>query len=64
MNALNKAAEKDIDVASKLLKKQKSSIGNKKTLKEKLSDLKELLDSDLISKEEYNEKRLKLLDEI
>ena len=64
LNALNKAAEKDIDVASKLLKKQKSSIGNKKTLKEKLSDLKELLDSDLISKEEYNEKRLKLLDEI
>ena len=64
LNALNKVAEKDIDVASKLLNKQKSSKGNKKTLKEKLSDLKELLDSDLISKEEYNEKRLKLLDEI
>ena len=64
LNALNKAAEKDIDVASKLLNKQKSSKGNKKTLKEKLSDLKELVDSDLISKEEYNEKRLKLLDEI
>ena len=64
LNALNKAAEKDIDVANKLLNKQKSSKGNKKTLKEKLSDLKELLDSDLISKEEYNEKRLKLLDEI
>ena len=64
LNALNKAAEKDIDVANKLLNKQKSSKGNKKTLKEKLSDLKELLDSDLISKDEYNEKRLKLLDEI
>ena len=64
LNALNKAAEKDIDVASKLFNKQKLGKGNKKTLKEKLSDLKELLDSDLISKEEYNEKRLKLLDEI
>ena len=64
LNALNKAAEKDIDVASKLFNKQKSGKDNKKTLKEKLSDLKELLDSDLISKEEYNEKRLKLLDEI
>ena len=64
LNALNKAAEKDIDVANKLLNKQKPSKGNKKTLKEKLSDLRELLDSDLISKEEYNEKRLKLLDEI
>ena len=64
LNALNKAAEKDIDVANKLLNKQKSSNNNKKTLKEKLSDLKELLDSDLISKDEYNEKRLKLLDEI
>ena len=64
LNALNKAAEKDIDVANNLLNKQKSSKGNKKTLKEKLSDLKELLDSDLISKDEYNEKRLKLLDEI
>ena len=64
LNALNKAAEKDIDVANKLLNKQKPSKSNKKTLKEKLSDLKELLDSDLISKDEYNEKRLKLLDEI
>ena len=64
LNALNKAAEKDIEVASKLFNKQKSSKGNKKKLKEKLSDLKELLDSDLISKEEYNVKRLKLLDEI
>ncbi len=64
LNALNKAAENDIDLASKLLNKQKSSKGNKKTLKEKLADLRELLDSDLISKEEYNEKRLKLLDEI
>ena len=64
LNALNKAAEKDFDMANNLLNKQKSSKGNKKTLKEKLSDLKELLDSDLISKEEYNEKRLKLLDEI
>ena len=64
LNALNKAAEKDIDAANKLLNKQKPSKSNKKTLKEKLSDLKELLDSDLISKEEYNEKRLKLLDEI
>ena len=64
LNALNKAAENDIDLASKLLNKQKSRKGNKKTLKEKLADLRELLDSDLISKEEYNEKRLKLLDEI
>ena len=64
LNALNKAAEKDIDLANKLINKQKSSKGNKKTLKEKLSDLKELLDSDLISEKEYNEKRLKLLDEI
>ena len=64
LNALNKAAEKDFDMANNLLNKQKSSKGNKKTLKEKLSDLKELLDSDLISKDEYNEKRLKLLDEI
>ena len=64
LNALNKAAEKDIDVASKLLNKQKSSKDNKKTLKEKLSDLKELLESDLISEKEYNEKRLKLLDDI
>ena len=64
LNALNKAAEKDFDMANNLLNKQKLSKGSKKTLKEKLSDLKELLDSDLISKEEYNEKRLKLLDEI
>ena len=64
LNALNKAAEKDFDMANNLLNKQKSSKGNKKTLKEKLSDLKELLDSDLISEKEYNEKRLKLLDEI
>ena len=64
LNALNKAAEKDFDMANNLLNKQKSSKGNKKTLKQKLSDLKELLDSDLISEKEYNEKRLKLLDEI
>jgi len=64
LNALNKAAEKDFTMANYLLNKRSTSKGNKKTLKEKLSDLKELLDSDLISKEEYNEKRLKLLDEI
>ena len=64
LNALNKAAEKDFSMANDLLNKRSTSKGNKKTLKEKLSDLKELLDSDLISKEEYNEKRLKLLDEI
>ena len=64
LNALNKAAEKDFSMANDLLNKGSTSKGNKKTLKEKLSDLKELLDSDLISKEEYNEKRLKLLDEI
>ena len=64
LNALNKAAEKDLTMANDLLNKRSTSKGNKKTLKEKLSDLKELLDSDLISKEEYNEKRLKLLDEI
>ena len=64
LNALNKAAEKDFNMANNLLNKQKSVDGNNKTLKEKLSNLKELLDSDLISKEEYNQKRLKLLDEI
>ena len=64
LNALNKAAEKDFSMANDLLNKRSTSKGNKKTLKDKLSDLKELLDSDLISKEEYNEKRLKLLDEI
>ena len=64
LNALNKAAEKDFSMANDLLNKRSTSKGNKKPLKEKLSDLKELLDSDLISKEEYNEKRLKLLDEI
>ena len=64
LNALNKAAEKDFNMANNLLNKQKSGDGNNKTLKEKLSNLKELLDSDLISKEEYNQKRLKLLDEI
>ncbi len=64
LNALNKAAEKDFTMANNLLNKQKSGDGNNKTLKEKLSNLKELLDSDLISKEEYNQKRLKLLDEI
>ena len=64
LNALNKAAEKDFSMANDLLNKRSTSKENKKTLKEKLSDLKELLDSDLISKEEYNEKRLKLLDEI
>ena len=64
LNALNKAAEKDFSMANDLLNKRSNTKGNKKTLKEKLSDLKELLDSDLISKEEYNEKRFKLLDEI
>ena len=64
LNALNKAAEKDFSMANNLLNKRSTSKGNKKTLKDKLSDLKELLDSDLISKEEYNEKKLKLLDEI
>ena len=64
LNALNKAAEKDFSIANDLLNKGSTSKGNKKTLKEKLSDLRELLDSDIISKEEYNEKRLKLLDEI
>jgi len=64
LDALNKAAEKDSDLANNFLNKQTSSKGNKKTLKEKLSDLKELLESDLISEKEYNEKRLKLLDDI
>ena len=64
LNSLNKAAEKDFSMANDLLNKRSTSKENKKTLKEKLSDLKELLDSDLISKEEYNEKRIKLLDEI
>ena len=64
LDALNKAAEKDSDLANNYLNKQTSGKGNKKTLKEKLSDLKELLESDLISEKEYNEKRLKLLDDI
>ena len=64
LDALNKAAEKDSDLANNFLNKQTSSKGNKKTLKEKLSDLKELLESDLISEKEYNEKRLKLLEDI
>ena len=64
LNALNKAAEKDLNMANNLLNKQNSVKENKKTLKEKLSDLKELLESDLISEKEYNEKRLKLLDDI
>ena len=64
LNALNKAAEKDSDLANNFLNKQTSSKGNKKTLKEKLSDLKELYESDLISEKDYNEKSLKLLDEI
>ena len=64
LNALNKAAEKDFSMANDLLNKGSSSKENKKTLKEKLSDLKELLESNLISEKEYNEKRLKLLDEI
>ena len=64
LDALNKAAEKDSDLTNNFLNKQTSSKGNKKTLKEKLSDLKELLESDLISEKEYNEKRLKLLDDI
>ena len=64
LNALNKAAEKDLNMANNLLNKHNSGKGNKKTLKEKLSDLKELLESDLISEKEYNEKRLKLLDDI
>ncbi len=64
LNALNKAAEKDFSMANDLLNKGSSGKENKKTLKEKLSDLKELLESDLISQKEYNEKRLKLLDDI
>ena len=51
-------------MANNFLNKQNSGKGNKKNLKEKLSDLKELLESDLISEKEYNEKRLKLLDDI
>ena len=64
LDALNKAAEKDSNLANNFLNKQTSGKGNKKTLKEKLSDLKELLESDLISEKEYNEKRLKLLEDI
>ena len=64
LDALNKAAEKDSDLANNFLNKQTSSKGNTKTLKEKLSDLKELLESDLISEKEYNDKKLKLLDDI
>ena len=64
LDALNKAAEKDSNLANNFLNKQTSGKGNNKTLKEKLSDLKELLESDLISEKEYNEKRLKLLDDI
>ncbi len=64
LDALNKAAEKDSNLANNFLNKQTSGKGNKKTLKEKLSDLKELLEADLISEKEYNEKRLKLLEDI
>ena len=64
LDALNKAAEKDSNLANNFLNKQTSGKGNTKTLKEKLSDLKELLESDLISEKEYNEKRLKLLEDI
>ena len=64
LDALNKAAEKDSNLANNFLNKQTSGKGNKKTLKEKLSALKELLEADLISEKEYNEKRLKLLEDI
>ena len=64
LDALNKAAEKDSNLANNFLNKQTSGKGNQKTLKEKLSDLKELLESDLISEKEYNDKKLKLLDDI
>ena len=64
LDALNKAAEKDSNLANNFLNKQTSGKGNKKTLKEKLSDLKELLESDLISEKEYNDKKLKLLEDI
>ena len=64
LDALNKAAEKDSNLANNFLNKQTSGKGNNKTLKEKLSDLKELLESDLISEKEYNDKKLKLLDDI
>ena len=64
LDALNKAAEKDSNLANNFLNKQTSGKGNTKTLKEKLSDLKELLEADLISEKEYNEKRLKLLEDI
>ena len=58
LNALNKAAEKDLNMANNLLNKQNSGKEDKKTLKEKLSDLKELLESDLISEKNITKKGL------
>ncbi len=72
LDALNKAAEKDTGVAGQLLSKglgginfgasgQNNSNGD---LKKKLSSLKELLDSALISESEYNERKNKMLDNL
>ena len=72
LDALNKAAEKDSGVAGQLLSKglgginfggkgQNDSNGD---LKKKLSSLKDLLDSGLISENEYNARKNKILDDL
>ncbi len=72
LDALNKAAAKDTGVAGQLLSKglggmnfggtgQNESNGD---LKKKLSSLKDLLDSGLISESDYNERKKKILDDL
>ena len=72
LDALNKAAEKDTGVAGQLLSKglgginfggsgQSDSNGD---LKKKLSSLKDLFDSGLISESEYNDRKAKILDDL
>ena len=72
LDALNKAAEKDTGVAGQLLSKglgginfggpgQSDSNGD---LKKKLSSLKDLFDSGLISESEYNDRKNKILDDL
>ncbi|WP_320667943.1 SPFH domain-containing protein [Prochlorococcus sp. MIT 1307] len=72
LDALNKAAEKDTGVAGQLLSKGLGGInfgGSSQTdsngdLKKKLSSLKDLFDSGLISESEYNDRKAKILDDL
>lgn len=72
LDALNKAAEKDTGMAGNLLSKGLGGInigssGNKDSggdLKQKLSSLKDLFDSGLISEAEYEKKKQDLLGQI